>query len=140
MKRLLALLLMGVMLLGGCAQTTTDDTIKIGVLLAFSGAASDWAQKERQAIELAIEDLNGGDLLGGRQVEVIYEDSALNPKSAVNGYNKLVNVDQVDAIVGAFGSGSTLAIAPLAQKDKIVILTCGHPFSNSPRLNPTLCF
>lgn len=70
----------------------------------------------RNAIELARGD-------NSKKVNIIYEDSECNPTKAVSAYSKLVEVDKVKVVIGALCSQSTLAIAPLAEKDKTILIT-----------------
>lgn len=84
---------------------------KIGSLSAVTGPIPDLVAKIVAAEELAVRQINGaGGVLGG-DLEMALADSACDPKVAVDAAQKLVNVDQVTAIVGAICSGGTIAAA-----------------------------
>jgi len=96
-----------------------DKKIKIGVILPLTGSASYFGEEAKNGIKMAIKDLEE------INVEAIYEDSKCDPLEGISSYNKLVNVNGVGVIVGPFCSSVVLTLAPLAEKDKILILTPG---------------
>lgn len=69
--------------------------------------------------------------VGNNQVEVIYEDDACDPKKAVSAAQKLIDIDKVDILVSGVCSGSTLATAPLAEKNKVILFT---QIATSPKI------
>lgn len=84
---------------------------KIGSLSAVTGPIPDLVAKIVEAEQLALGQINGaGGVLGG-DLEMVIADSGCDPKIAVDAAQKLVNVDQVSAIVGAICSGGTIAAA-----------------------------
>ncbi len=82
-------------------------TVKIGVLLPFSGALSEFGAAFQKAADLAGEHLAAA----GYPVEIVYGDTETNPTAAVEAARKLVDVDQVHAVIGAAASSSSLAVA-----------------------------
>ncbi|MBW2990231.1 ABC transporter substrate-binding protein [Candidatus Woesearchaeota archaeon] len=94
-----------------------DDVIKIGAILPLTGRAAVWGGYVRNGIDIAIKEINDPNL------EVIYEDSVCDPKQAVSSYNYLVNVKGVKMVIGGLCSPATLAMAPIAEKDKIILFT-----------------
>ena len=81
--------------------------IKIGVLVPFTGALSEFGGAFQKAADLAGEHLAAG----GYPVEIVYGDTETNPTAAVEAARKLVDVDQVHAMVGAAASSASLAVA-----------------------------
>ena len=67
--------------------------------------------------------------INGKQVEVIAEDGACNAKSGVLAIQKLINQDKVKIIMGAGCSSETLGAAPIAEENKIILISWG---SSSP--------
>ena len=64
-------------------------------------------------------------------IEIFYEDSQCGPVQGVSAAQKLINVNQVDAIVGAVRSSVTLAIAPIIEQNQVVLIS---PASTSPKI------
>ena len=62
-------------------------------------------------------------------VEVIYEDGKCNGQDAASAAQKLINVDKVEVILGGQCSGETLAAAPIAEQNKVILLS---ELSSSP--------
>lgn len=102
-------------------------SVKIGVLAPLTGPLSAQGQWMKEGLELAKQELEQKNIF----VELIYEDDKCNPLEAVNGAKKLLDLDKVDAIIGPYCSGPTLAVAPLVEKQKTVLIT---PTASSPNI------
>ena len=69
---------------------------------------------------MALEQFNNNNT---QKISVIYEDDKGEPKSSVNAINKLISIDKVQLIIGAMPSSNTLSIAPIAEKNKVVLIS-----------------
>lgn len=105
------------------AETNPSSSIKIGAIYGFTGFANVWSAQARRGIELARDEINQAGGINGRDIEIIFEDSGTTPQGAVTAFNKLVKVDRVHAVVGDIISFVTLPLVPLAQTNKIVLIT-----------------
>src|SRR6202047_4656663 len=74
------------------------DSIKIGFVSTFSGPAAAIGIDARNAFELALDHL--GRKMGGKPVEVIYEDDQQKPDVGKQKTEKLVQSDKVDFLAG----------------------------------------
>lgn len=93
--------------------------IKIAAIIPLTGVAADigiWAQK---GIDLAIAELNNPERK--LKIEVIYEDSKLDPREGITAFKKVVDLNKVIAVITS-GSGVVLSIAPEAQRLHIIQL------------------
>lgn len=99
-------------------------TIKIGVLTALSGAAAVYGTPIVQGAKLAAEELNADGGVEGYDFEVIEEDHANDPDSAVTAAQKLLTVENVNALLSSF-TAPTLAVRPLACEREVPILNGG---------------
>ena len=82
--------------------------IKIGATLPLTGDAASYGLPLKNAIETAVSHINdkmGG--VGGRKLEVVYEDDKCAGKDAANAIQKLINIDQVKWVIGGACSGAT---------------------------------
>lgn len=113
----------------GCAKKPTE--IKIGAILPLTGAAAKYGDAAKKGIDLAVKEINTVGGIKKKKVQFIYEDSQGDPKLGVAAIQKLVTVDRVSAVIGDLFSSVTLAVAPLANKNKIVLLS---PASSSPKI------
>lgn len=91
------------------------DSIKIGSVEALTGFAAFWGEPTKMGADLAVEDLKKR----GIDVEIIYEDSEGKPDKAVSAVQKLINIDQVDALFVNF-SGPSSAASPVARENEIL--------------------
>jgi branched-chain amino acid transport system substrate-binding protein len=123
---LFSVLLFAVFSFPACSKKQPESKeIKVGATLPLSGDAAIWGNNTREGIELALNEINERGGVLGKKVKVIYEDTEALPQKGVSAYTKLVQVDKVVAIIDDSVSSVTLAMAPLAQKDHIVILATG---------------
>lgn len=127
--------LASVLAAAGPAQAE-DEQVKIGFVTFLSGgAAGPFGVPARNAAELMIEAVNAGSLpapydsagLAGKQIDALFVDENSKQKNA--DYQKLVEKDEVDMVLGYISSSSCKAIAPEAEKaQKLTILfDCGTP-------------
>ncbi len=108
----------------GCGKKE-EGVLKIGATLPLSGDAAVWGNNTKDGIDLAVEELNAIGGIKGRTVKVIYEDTEALPAKGVNAYKKLTSIDKVEVIIDNSVSSVTLAMAPMAEKDSVVILATG---------------
>lgn len=123
---------------GGCAANksvteTPKDTspIKIGWMGPLTGDVATIGAATKQAAELAVKEINDAGGVDGRQLVLLAEDAGCDAKTASNAGNKLINVEKVTAIVGGYCSGETLAVAPVAEQTKTVMVS---PASSAPSI------
>ncbi len=105
-KNLLIALTASMLALGAYAQDT-----KIGALMDVTGPIANFMPPLQNAAALAIKHVNAqGGLLKGKAVLVV-GDTQGGAQTAVDAAGKLVNVEKVAVVMGAFMSGTTMAAA-----------------------------
>ncbi len=126
MKKLLSLLaaLLVISGLTACAAASEEkaDTILIGVNLELTGDVSVYGVPERNAFEQAASEVNAKGGIDGKLVELVIYDNAYDQAKAVQNTEKLIE-DGVVAILGSATSGMTMAIAPVAKENGLVVFT-----------------
>lgn len=90
-------------------------TFRIGALNPITGAGSPYGPGMQKAILLAVEEVNAAGGAGGRKLEVFTEDTQTQPQAAVLAAKKLIEVNKVQAVLGTWSSGVTLAVMPLTD-------------------------
>ena len=113
-------------------QSPQSQPIKIGAILPLTGDAAKYGKSAKEALDMAVDEINSGKGVRGSKVEIIYEDDSANPTKGVSAINKLISVDHVPAVIGALPSSVTLAIAPVAENNKVVLLS---PMSSNPKIS-----
>jgi len=85
--------------------------VKVGILFDITGPIANFIPPMMDSVTLATDEINaGGGLLGGKMVAAV-GDTTGSSQGAVDAATKLVNVENVAAIVGALMSGTTIAAA-----------------------------
>jgi urea transport system substrate-binding protein len=104
------------------ASARSAEPIKIGAVLPFSGGVELYGAQAKLGIDLAVKEINAGDGILGRPVEVVYEDDKTDPTAAVDATRKLIERDGVLALVGPITSRNLNAIAPEVERLKTPLL------------------
>ena len=95
-----------------------EETIKIWFVWPLTwDAASYWTQ-DKEVIEFFLEK---NPKFGWKKVEIIYEDWQCNGQMATSAAQKLISSNKVQIILWWICSWETLAIAPLANKNKLLM-------------------
>lgn len=132
MKKLFSLFVVVALafVLVGCGGQV-EDTVKIGVIGPLTGGASQYGIAVKNGAILAAEEINLAGGVLGMQLEIIAYDSKGEVLDGVNAYNRLVDQDNIDALVGGTFSGVTLAFKASAVEDGIPVLT---PTATNPEV------
>ena len=120
---LFAVVLAVVFSLPACSKKSESKEIKIGAILPLSGDNATYGTALKRGMDLAIDSINARGGINGKKLIVIFEDSQGEPSKGVTVFNKLTKVDKVPMIIGDMFSAGTLAIAPIAEKQKVVLLS-----------------
>src|SRR3989344_8219254 len=93
--------------------------VLIGFIGPLSGDASIIGEVEKNAAEIAVEEINQNNGIDGKKIRMIYEDGKCNGKDASIAANKLITIDKLK-ILFVICSAENLAVAPLAEKNKVI--------------------
>lgn len=100
-------------------QVQEKKVVKIGVLAPLTGSVASVGEDVRNGILLAMEDLPE---LGNVEMQLVVEDSMSKPAEGVTAFKKLVEVDNVSAVIGITSSGVAEAIAPIAEEKGVPVI------------------
>jgi ABC-type branched-subunit amino acid transport system substrate-binding protein len=99
-----------------------EGAIKIGFLTALTGLETILGETQLECAQLAVEEINAAGGVLGRQLTMLVEDDATDPKVTVEKANKLMKQDQVDVIVGMITSAErNAAVSVTARAQELVI-------------------
>ena len=135
--KIVILLIIAIVIIAGIwwgmsKKSTEKGTIKIGFVGVLSGDAANYGQSELNAIKLAVEEINSSGGVNGRRLEVIPEDGKGEGQAAVRAIQKLINIDRVKIVLGGTFSSETLAMAPIAERNKVILFTS---FASNPAIS-----
>lgn len=146
MKRVLGLfcaILVGV--INGCAQDETgnygpgvsDTEIKLGNTMPYSGPASPIGSIGR-TIAAFFEKVNAGGGINGRQIRFISLDDGYSPPKTVEQMRKLVEQEEVAAIVAPLGTPTNVAVRDYLNQKQVpqLFLISAASFWNDPQQFP----
>ena len=126
-----ALLLGTSLLVAGCGGGAQKDELVVGVYGSLTGGDATFGQSTKSGVELALADLTASQKgqIGGLPVRLVVEDDQGKAEEAATVVQKLVNEDQVIAVIGEVASSRSIAAAPICQ-------TAGTPMISPSSTNP----
>jgi len=98
-------------------EDNSNETVKIGLVVPLSGNQASSGEIFKKSAQMAFRDIAKKN--NKYKYELIIEDDGFEAKKTVSVANKLISVDNVDAIV-SFSSHSGNVIAPIAQNNKVI--------------------
>lgn len=104
---------------GGTGEVAaSDETIKVGILHSLSGTMAISEVSVKDAVMLAIEEINAAGGVLGKQIEPVIEDGASDWPTFAEKAGKLLQQDKVAAVFGGWTSASRKAMLPVFEQNK----------------------
>ncbi|HYE16663.1 MAG TPA: ABC transporter substrate-binding protein, partial [Pyrinomonadaceae bacterium] len=137
-----ALLLAAAAPLGGCGrkqrpaegatgEQQPDKTFRLGAFMSLTGDTAQYGLSAMNGIRLAVEEANARGGVAGRRVELIVQDTRSDAAETERVVRRLAAESRAHALIGEIVSSRSLAAAPVAQAERVVMLT---PSSTSPEV------
>lgn len=98
--------------------------IKIGALFAVTGPAAFLGEPERNSAKMVVDEINKAGGVKGRKLELVAYDTAGDATKAVQLATKLIKDDKVSVIIGPSTTGESMAVIPVAEKERIPLISC----------------
>ena len=114
-----------------CGAGKSGDSIVVGHVASMTGDTATFGRSADQGIRMAIEEVNAGGGVLGKKLEVVTEDDRSVTEEARSAAQKLIQRDQVIALLGEVASSRSLAAAPEAQRAKVPMIS---PGSTNPKV------
>ena len=128
---LAALCLAVPLLTSGCGQKRDVNAIPVGEYASLTGKEAAFGQSSHKGTELAMEEINRNGGVLGKQLQLFTEDTQSKPGESATVVRKLISREKVVAVLGEVASGRSLEAAPIAQQNKIPMVS---PSSTNPRV------
>jgi len=103
---------------------------RIGAVIPLSGSAEAYGRNVEHGLKLALEEINAKGGIKGKPLDILIEDDRSDEKVAVQKTKQLAG-SGVPLIIGGVTSNIALAIAPVCEEKKVVLLS---PTATSPKL------
>lgn len=99
-------------------------TIKIGGLFSVTGPPAFLGEPERNTAKMVVDSINRAGGIKGQKLELVVYDTAGDATKAVQMATKLIKDDHVVAIIGPSTTGESMAVIPVAEKEKVPLISC----------------
>lgn len=99
------------------------EVITLGFIGPLTGEVAAFGNDEKNAVIMAIEDINRANVLQGKTLRAVFEDGKCSGKDAATAASKLIAMDKVKVILGGVCSGETLGAAPVAERSKVILFS-----------------
>jgi branched-chain amino acid transport system substrate-binding protein len=121
----------GALALAACGQGGGDDKILVGHVASMTGDTATFGRSTDAGMRLAIEEINGAGGVLGKKIELVTEDDRSVTEEARTVAQKLIQRDQVVALLGEIASSRSLAAGPEAQRAQVPMIS---PGSTNPKV------
>lgn len=115
----------------GAAAGAGVGPIAVGHFASLTGDTATFGQSTDDGIRLAVEEINATGGVLGRPIEVISEDDRSVTEEARTAAQKLIQRDEVVALLGEVASSRSMAAAPEAQRAGVPMIS---PASTNPKV------
>lgn len=123
----------------GPAPGVTESEVRFGQSAALSGAAAALGRGMQAGIRAAFAEVNDGGGIHGRQLALVSLDDGYEPEAALENTRTLLRDEQVFALIGAVGTPTSRAAAPVATAEQVPYVGAftGAEFLRDTTLTPT---
>jgi branched-chain amino acid transport system substrate-binding protein len=111
--------------LAAAGAAPAQETVTIGSFLAVTGPAAFLGEPEKKTLELFVDKLNAEGGVAGHQLGLVVYDTGMNAKDAVTFTKRLIEQDQVDAIIGGTTTGESMAVLNLVEDAGLPFISLG---------------
>ena len=130
--------LAAIVLAAGVTTAAAQESIKVGVIQPLTGAFAASGNYVANGAKIGADEINAKGGVLGKKLELVIEDNKSNPTEAAAVAEKLIVRDKVPVMMGAWGSGFTLAIMPKLMEYKVPMLVeTPRPARSPPRATRT---
>ncbi|WP_312530772.1 ABC transporter substrate-binding protein [Paracoccus sp. (in: a-proteobacteria)] len=103
--------------------TTAQAEIKIGASVSATGPASFLGDPEAKTLEMLVEEANAKGGINGEPVKLVLYDDGSDPNKARTFATRLIEDDEVVAIIGGSTTGTSQSIASVAEDNEVPFIS-----------------
>lgn len=103
----------------------SGDTIKIGLYATITGPNALAGEMAEKGARLALKEVNEAGGVNGQMLELVVYDDKSTPEGAVRAVTRMVDVDQVTAMVGSNSSPNIVAASQITEDAGVLQIGCG---------------
>ena len=124
-QRVLSFSLLAVALAFSSAAADAADPIKVGAIVSATGPAAFLGDPQEKTLHSYVDSINASGGIAGRKIELFIYDDSSDAAKANSFAKRLIQQDNVDFIIGASTTGSTMALIQLVETSKVPTLALG---------------
>jgi branched-chain amino acid transport system substrate-binding protein len=109
---------------GGGATPTPKAAYKVGALFATTGSGANLGQPEIDTVNMMVEQINAAGGVNGHPLDVVFYNTESDTARCVTLATKLIEQDNVLAIIGPTTSGESLGIIDTVTTAKVPLVSC----------------
>ena len=112
-----------VLCLAVLAASPANAEIRIGSVLSVTGPASFLGDPELKTLEMLVEEVNANGGINGEEIVLIHYDDGGDANQARTLATRLVEDDEVVAVVGGSTTGVTMAVGPVFEEYEVPFIS-----------------
>lgn len=117
------------------ASPAGGETVKIGVVTELTGEKAASGKYVKAGVQMAVDQWNAKGGIGGKKIELVFEDDTGQTTGAVNAFNKVMSSKPV-AVIGPIFSNFILAMEPYVRQAGVPVITGGTNVKITSSGNP----
>jgi branched-chain amino acid transport system substrate-binding protein len=124
-------LMAGLLTVGITVSPVAAAPVTIGSIGPLTGTSAVQGLDMKRGEELALEEINAAGGINGNPLKIIWEDTESSAKGGMDAVHKLVEINKVPLIIGAYSSGISLPTGQWTNSKKVIQIS---EASTSPKL------
>ncbi len=130
-KIIFSLVLLILVIHVNCSRQQNNSNI--GLIQQLTGQMSKYGKTQVAAVKAMTDILNNEQKYENLlQIKLSVDDDKLQPSEGARIIQRMIDIDEVIAVIGAQGSSVTLSMAPIAEKNKVILISGA---SGSPKIS-----
>jgi len=121
-----SLTVLSALLAAAAGRAPAETVVKIGAALSMTGPAAVYGTSQKAGIQAAVDEVNKSGMLPGVRLEAVFEDDGSTKEQGIAVYQRFINRDRVDVIIGPTLSNTATAANPLAQGAKVPVVAISN--------------
>jgi branched-chain amino acid transport system substrate-binding protein len=112
------------------------EPVVIGSISPLTGINAEQGNDMKNAEQLAMEEVNTAGGVLGNPLKILFEDTKSRPTDGIDAAHKLVEVNKVPVIVGAYSRGISLTTGEYTNSQKVVQISVASRSSGLRKIGP----
>lgn len=122
MKKIILMGIVSVLFFATGWSVSAADEIAVGAVTPLTGKLAVYGEGFQKAMLLALDEVNAAGGINGKPMKIVFEDNTSTSKGSVSAIQKLITVDKFPVIFGPAASSNFLAVCPIAQQNKTILI------------------